>query len=218
MTDKFNTTKYLHFLLDYDGLIVDSEKLYLETWSLLLTRKGRKVCSRYHEGRHESEVYEKVKLYLKNPMSLEEVSNYRKLAFDKLVTQGRLELVDGMKELLERMKSIAPISVVSNSIREIVEDGLSSVGLEGYFNNLFCFSDEVNRKPSPDLYNLAISELSLDRNNALAFEDSGSGVLAALEAQVPVVCISSNPLMKNFCKKYCVKYFKSAKEYLSTLE
>jgi len=92
----FSVKKYSYFLLDYDGLIVDSEKLYFETWCQVLTDEGQKICHQYHEGKHESEVYEKVKLYLKRSMSLEEVSKYRKSMFDELVAQGQLKLIDGV--------------------------------------------------------------------------------------------------------------------------
>ena len=210
----FKVDKFPHFLFDYDGLLVDSEKLYFESWCLVLTDEGQKVCQQYHEGKHESEVYEKVKSYLKKPMSLREVSNYRKVTFYKLIAQGRLELVDGVKGLLDKLKNVAPMSIVSNSTKDIVEEGIKSTGLEGYFDNLFCFSDKVNRKPAPDLYNLAIFTLNLGKDSILALEDSISGILAAQEAGVPVVCINSNPVMEDFCCKNNVKYIKSASELL----
>jgi len=208
--------KYSYFLLDYDGLIADTEKLYFETWCKVLTNKGRKICHRYHEGKHESEVYEKVKPYLKRPMSLKEISKYRKSMFDKLVTQGQLKLIDGVRELLVKLVDIAPMSIVSNSTTDVVVGSISSMGIEHFFDNLFCFSNDVKRKPAPDLYNLAISTLNLHKDFTLALEDSISGILAAQEARIPVVCINSNPTMENFCKKCNIKYFNSANELLAT--
>src|SRR4030042_2280025 len=206
--------KYSHFLMNYDGLIVDSEKLYFETWCRVLNEEGQKVCQRCHEGKHESEVYERVRLYLRQDMTLEEISKYRASMFDELVAKGQLELVEGVKGLLGKLQSIAPMSIVSNSVKDIVEDGIRSTGIEGYFNNLFCFSDKVRRKPSPDIYNLAVSKLNLKKNSILAFEDSDSGVIAARKAGVPVICISSNTLMEDFCKKNYQEYFRSAYDLL----
>ena len=212
MSNIFGANIFSHFFFDYDGLLVDSEKLYLETWCLVLTDEGQKVCRQYHEGRHESEVYEKVKPYLKRSMSLKDISDYKKTMFDKLVAQKRLELIDGVEELLEKLKNVASMSIVSNSRKDVVEDGIKSTGIEDYFDNLFCFSDEVNRKPAPDLYNLAISTLNLNKGSTLALEDSRLGILAAQEAGVPVICLNSNPFMENFCDKHHVRYFKSANE------
>lgn len=212
MANTFNVKIFSHLLFDYDGLLVDSEKLYFQTWCQVLTDEGRRVCHQYYEGRHESEVYEKVKSYLKRPMSLREVSNYKKTMFDKLIAQGRLEPIDGVKELLEKLKGVVSMSIVSNSTKDVVEDGIRSMGIEDYFDNLFCFSDEVNRKPAPDLYNLAISTLDLNKDTTLALEDSKSGIFAAQGAGIPVICLNSDPIMEDFCEKNNVMCFKSAKE------
>jgi len=206
-----------HFLFDYDGLLVDSEKLYFETWCLVLTEEGQQVCHEYHEGKHESEVYEKVKRYLKEPMSLEEVSLCRKTQFDKLTVEGKLELIKGMKQLLEVLSSIAPMSIVSNSTIDVVKEGLLSTGVHDYFGNLFCYSTKVNRKPSPDLYNLAVDSLSLEKSTIWALEDSKSGILSAQEAGVPVICINPTSSMKNFCTDDNVPYFSSVAEFLAKI-
>ena len=156
-----------------------------------------------------------IKQYLKRPMSLKEVSSSKKSMFDKLVAQGELKLIDGVRKLLERLKNVVPMSIVSNSTKDVVVNGLNSVGLGGYFDNLFCFSSKVKRKPAPDLYNLAISALSLDKDSVLALEDSISGIVAAQEAGIVVVCINSSPVMEDFCNKREVRYFKSANEFFA---
>lgn len=214
MADTFKITKYHHFLLDYDGLIADTEKLYFETWCKVLTKKGQRVCQDFHPGKHQSEVYEKVKPYLKTIMSLEEVSKFRKSIYDKFINEGRLTLIDGTVELLKVISDIAPMSIVSNSTVDVVENGIKSLGIEKYFYNLFCFNETLNRKPAPDIYNFAISTLNLDRDSVLAFEDSPTGILAAQKAKIPVVCINSNPKMTDFCRQYSVRYYKCAKEVL----
>jgi len=215
MIDTFSLSNYSYFLLDYDGLIVDSEKLYYETWSKLLTKKGQVICKKFHHGKHESEVYKEVKEYLKKSLSLKEISTQRQSLFDQFVSQGRLELLDGIKELLNVLNNIAPMSIVSNSTVGIVKNGLKSMGIEKYFENLFCFNDKINRKPAPDLYNLALSTLKLKYYSTLALEDSSTGIMAAQSSRIPVICINSNPEMKEFCQRHKVRYYKVAKEILS---
>src|SRR5690606_28431032 len=100
MNSDLKIHKFSHFLLDYDVLLVDSEKLYFETWCLVLTEKGQKVCHDFHEGKHEGEVYEKVKSFLTKPMTLEEISSYRKSMYDQLVSENKLELFEGIPLLL----------------------------------------------------------------------------------------------------------------------
>lgn len=216
--DKFSFKNFSYFLIDYDGLLVDSERLYFESWCTLLDDEGRKICKKYHEGRHESEVYEKVKDNLLRPMTLKEVSKAKKEIYDQFISDGRLRLVKGMKNLLEVLKTIAPMSIVSNSTRDVVIAGLASTSTSEYFEELFCFSDEVSRKPSPDLYNLALSSLRLNPKSVLAFEDSISGIEAAKKAGIKVVCISSSSHAKDHVGKNNVVYYKSAIEVFSSMQ
>lgn len=210
--DTFDLKKFSHFLFDYDGLLVDSERLYFETWAVLLTDKGKGICKSYHEGRHESEVYQKVRKHLRKDAPLHSISDNRKKMFDTLVAHGRLKCMDGIPELLHELKSHAPLSIVSNSRRNVVEDGLMSLGIQDYFGHVFCFSNEINRKPAPDLYNLAASTLNIDKVSALALEDSQSGIIAAQAAGIPVICISAHASMKDFCHEHQVPYVTSAQE------
>lgn len=206
--------KVSHLLFDYDGLLVNSEKLYFETWSSVLTAEGKRICGQFHEGKHESEVYEKVYQYLKKPMALEVVSRYRRKMFAQLIAQGRLELMEGIKPLLERFGPKVPMAIVSNSHIDVVNAGLKSTGIENWFDAYFCFGKEVNRKPSPDLYRLAVKSLNIKKDATLAFEDSPSGITSAQGAGVPVVCINPNPVMENYCLERKVAYFRSAIDFL----
>jgi len=210
-----NLNNFAHILFDYDGLLVDSEKLYFETWCLVLTDQGKEVCREFHEGKHESEVYEEVKPYLVKPMTLEEVSKYRKLMFDHLITKGRLELKNGIRELLERLKGTIPMSIVSNSTIDVVLTGLESTRLEGYFDKLFCYSANFKRKPAPDLYNAALSELKISKETVIALEDSKSGILSAKAAGIQVICINSDNMITQFCEENNVLRLESAFNLLS---
>ena len=52
--------------------------------------------------------------------------------------------------------------------------------------------DEVARKkPAPDVYLEALSRLRLSGSNCLAIEDSANGLIAALQAEIPVLITRS---------------------------
>jgi HAD superfamily hydrolase (TIGR01509 family) len=44
-----------------------------------------------------------------------------------------------------------------------------------------------NKKPAPDIYNLAVAQLDVPAQECVAIEDSRNGLLAAYAAQIPVV-------------------------------
>jgi HAD superfamily hydrolase (TIGR01509 family) len=82
-----------------------------------------------------------------------------------------------------------PCAVASSTHRSEVQRRLGNAGLLDFFAAV-CGGDEVRRgKPAPDLYALAVGRLGAAAATALAFEDSGHGVQAALAAGLAVVAV-----------------------------
>jgi HAD superfamily hydrolase (TIGR01509 family) len=99
----------------------------------------------------------------------------------------------GAVSLVERVGRVLPMAVASNSPRRLVDLALE----QGQFGRTFretVAADEVGRpKPAPDLYIEACRRLSVAPGQALAFEDSMTGVLAAQAAGMKVICIPTLP-------------------------
>lgn len=213
-----NLTSIKHVLFDYDGILVDSEKIYYQTWCSVLNKKGQKICADFHKGHHESEVFEKVKSFLKLDISFEQISNHRKILFDKIVSENGLKLIPNIKILLKLLSREYPLSIVSNSEREIVENGIIKTGVEAYFQNLFCFNEMVRRKPHPDLYHIALKELKLKSNNVIAIEDSISGLESAIKANIEVICINNDKTVKFFCEQAKLCCYDSVLELIEDIQ
>ncbi|MBS0448001.1 MAG: HAD-IA family hydrolase, partial [Proteobacteria bacterium] len=82
-----------------------------------------------------------------------------------------------------------PLAVASSTRRAEVERRLRNAGLLDRFGAV-CGGDEVTRgKPAPDIYALAVARLGVPPGEALAFEDSGHGALAAQAAGLGVVLV-----------------------------
>jgi HAD superfamily hydrolase (TIGR01509 family) len=79
------------------------------------------------------------------------------------------------------------IGLASNSGHVWVESHLTRVGLLERFEFLACREDAPSPKPEPDLYRLVLNRFGLRGHEAIAFEDSHTGSLAAKRANVWVV-------------------------------
>lgn len=79
------------------------------------------------------------------------------------------------------------IGLASNSGHAWVESHLTRVGLLERFEFLACREDAPSPKPEPDLYRLVLNRFGLRGHEAIAFEDSHTGSLAAKRANVWVV-------------------------------
>src|SRR5690606_16905861 len=66
---------------------------------------------------------------------------------------------------------------------------LARYGLEGYFSCLSCADDVERTKPDPALYLAALHALEVQPHEAIAFEDSPNGMLAARRAGIFCVVV-----------------------------
>lgn len=88
----------------------------------------------------------------------------------------------GAIELVERLRGRVPLGLASNSPRHLVDTALATAGLTDAFDTIVTSDDVDDSKPAPDIYLLACSRLGVRPADALALEDSPSGVAAAKAA------------------------------------
>lgn len=99
------------------------------------------------------------------------------------VRDGAAPLRDGIARLLCEARSagcrlgIASAST-SSSVHALLRKALGSRGPE-LFSVIVCGEHVHAKKPEPDVYELALARLKLRHDQAIAFEDSTNGLLAA---------------------------------------
>jgi HAD superfamily hydrolase (TIGR01509 family) len=81
------------------------------------------------------------------------------------------------------------IGLASNSGHAHVDGHLARLGLLGRFDSVACREDVPSPKPEPDLYRLVLGRFGLRGHEAIAFEDSHTGTLAAKRAGLWVVAV-----------------------------
>jgi HAD superfamily hydrolase (TIGR01509 family) len=85
------------------------------------------------------------------------------------------------------------LAVASSSTSEWVTGNLRRFGLLDQFDAICCRDDVAAVKPDPAVYLLALRRLGVNANEAIAFEDSPNGILAAKRAGIFCVAIP-NPV------------------------
>lgn len=89
-------------------------------------------------------------------------------------------LREGVIEYLEEAKQLGlRIGMASSSNRAWVEGYLERYRIMHYYDCIHTENDVERVKPDPALYRLAIQSLGVDAAEAIAFEDSVNGLLAA---------------------------------------
>jgi HAD superfamily hydrolase (TIGR01509 family) len=81
------------------------------------------------------------------------------------------------------------VGLASNSGHAHVRGHLDRLGLLGQFDFIACREDVPAPKPEPDLYRHVLAHFGIRGHEAIAFEDSHTGTLAAKRAGVWVVAV-----------------------------
>ncbi len=96
-----------------------------------------------------------------------------------------LAVLPGVMELLDGAKARNfPVGLASNSPHAHCERHLGRLGLLERFSFIACREDVKAPKPEPDMYKLVLNRFGVRGHEAIAFEDSHAGSLAAKRANI----------------------------------
>jgi HAD superfamily hydrolase (TIGR01509 family) len=102
------------------------------------------------------------------------------------------EQVDGRPgavELVERLRGRTRLGLASNSPRHLVDSALATARITDAFDAIVTSDDVAESKPAPDIYLLACERLGVEPADALALEDSASGIAAAKAAGLTCIAV-----------------------------
>jgi beta-phosphoglucomutase len=183
-------------LFDFDGVVVQSERLHMRTFLQLLAPYGVKV----DEGRWYGEfagtgsrhIFEVLCSEFKVPEDVGALVERRKKIYEAHVRAGELKETPGIREFLAllRKKGIKT-AIVSGSHSTNVAAALSVLGMEGIFDLVVSGDDLAERKPDPAPFLHAAKKLGLEPSECVAVEDSVSGSRSALAAGMRLVVVRS---------------------------
>ena len=186
-------------IFDFDGLIIDTEWPTYSSWQETYQRYGAELtieswlpCLGTGRTTQVFDPYHNLEAQLGKKLQRAEVDAWHQQK--KLALIEAQPVLPGVKELItEGKKRGMGIGVASSSSRGWVAGHLERLGLLGYFDALACGDEVAHTKPLPDLYLTALKKLEVQASQAIAFEDSLNGMLAARAAGIFCVVVP-NPL------------------------
>ena len=181
-------------LFDMDGLMFDTEKLWLDGVRMTNEVYGFDVpldliveCMGLR--------MDKIDIVLKQKIGADfdtfEFRRLNKLFMEDEVSRNGLKKKKGLIELLEFLKSQnVTMAVVSSSAMERVDQRFRQANLSKEYFKLIVSGDMVTEpKPSPQIYLKCCEALGISPENAIALEDSESGIMSAYNAGVKPILI-----------------------------
>ena len=184
---------YGALLFDLDGTLAETDSLHLPTWVDVLSPYGVEVDEEFYResisGRSTSKIVEDLLPDLPAEEG-RELADAKEVSFRERARE--LEPLPGLLDFMEEAKNRGlSLALVTNAPEENVEAILLALELGEFFDEVV-LSDEVGPvKPDPAPYRAALDKLGVAPEEALAFEDSPSGIASAVGAGIPTVGIAS---------------------------
>lgn len=172
-------------IFDMDGVLVDSEPLFLHAINRVVTYEGADpISEEENEQFLIGTTVEETWRRLKELRHLPRPTDAYIQRYDTVVRQVmREELTPqpGVTRLLEEcVRRGLPKAVASSSLRSWVHLKLEAIRLQSAFDVVLGGDDVAQGKPSPDIYRLAAQCLGLPPQKCIAIEDSPVGIAAAV--------------------------------------
>lgn len=178
---------------DNDGVLVDTEKLYFRASRETLTEAGINLTwDQFCEIslRRGQSLFDLAAQAGISSKQCEQMRKRRNLLYGRLLSSNT-EVIDGVRETLEKLYGTVPMAIVTSSLRDHFDIIHAGSGLLGFFDFILTREDYVHSKPHPEPYLTAVQKVGVPAHRCLVVEDSKRGLLSARQANIPCVVVDS---------------------------
>lgn len=181
-------------IFDMDGVIVDSNPWHRVAWVEYNRSLGFEMTEAMQQRMYGKRNDELIREFFGEHLSDAEVSARgaaKELLYRDMMTPHLKDaLVPGIGDFLARHRHL-DLAVATNAEPPNVDFVLGQTGLRPLFRVVVNGHEVSNAKPHPEIYLRVAEELRVPPGDCVVFEDSHTGVEAALAAGMRVVGIST---------------------------
>lgn len=180
-------------LFDLDGTLANTDYIHFTVWQEILAEYGIKCDRFFFEKNISGNTNEQLIAKILPQLSPQEGSQ---LAIDKeaqyRARATTLQPMPGLERLLQLIDSVPlKTAVVTNAPKKNAVYTLEVLNLTKTFPIVVLAEDAPPGKPDPAPYLLALEKVGVKAEKAIAFEDSPTGIQAAVAAGIYTIAIAS---------------------------
>ncbi|MEU3223386.1 HAD family phosphatase [Streptomyces sp. NPDC006976] len=182
-------------VFDCDGTLMDTERHWQEARNITFRIFGLNPPPGFADrakGVHYTECGALMAQETGKPDLVDDLAGTLLNTFTALVDQDPVTM-PGAAALVRLAARHRPLAVASNCPRSMVESCLARAGLLSCFQHVVVPGDDVRPKPEPDVYRAAARLCGVPPQEALAVEDSLTGMESARRAGLRVIGIGTRP-------------------------
>ena len=186
---------YKAVVFDMDGVLIDTEKIYRQSWKKNAATIGMSEdemehwCDWIAGGNTESNarLFKSIRgedfdylAFRQRTMDL----------FNEHVAKYGIDIKPYVEDTLKFLKEKGiKIAVATSTSRDRAMQRLESVHIAEYFDEMVCGDEIAKGKPDPDIYYRACEKLGIEPEMAVAVEDSLNGIVSASVAGLYTVMV-----------------------------
>ena len=180
-------------IFDMDGLMFDSERLVLHTWTRAMADFGYQASEEVFQ-RSVGQTMERTNQVLREEYGadflLDETNQRTSEYYWQAIDQQGAPLKPGLLALLDFLdEQDMKRAVASSSDRRNIDRMLASAGLTGRFAATMAGDEVQHGKPAPDIFLRAAGLLNVAPDRCLVLEDSEAGTRAAAAAGMTCIIV-----------------------------
>jgi len=183
-------------IFDFNGTLFWDTELQEVSWDKYLAAHGinltREQKKEYIHGRNGRDTLE---ILFKRKLTDQEVLQYteeKEIIYRSDCLKSKMELAPGAVKLLDYLKEKGiPMAVATAAGKSNVDFFIERFRLLDWFaeENIIYNDGKIKGKPDPEIFEKAIQRLGVKKDRSVIFEDSFSGIEAALNCKVWKVII-----------------------------
>ncbi|MFQ5673593.1 MAG: HAD family hydrolase [Nitrospinales bacterium] len=180
-------------ILDFDGLIADSEPFHYRAYNEVFTKYGHPLDPDEYwveftsKGRGIAGEIERHNLKL--DVEPVEIRRQKFALYSSFCESGAIKLFPEAVELVERLNTRYRVAVASGSWSHDIRAILEHAGAVHLFSIILGKESAPREKPQPDIFLEAAEKLALEPAQCLVVEDALKGLTAARQAGMPCIII-----------------------------
>ncbi len=190
-------------LIDFDGVLVDTDKSTIAFYNRELEKKGLKIEDHHLSKKVGRKSYDFLKEVLGDKLSDDEIwqlIHKKRESFVREFEKYVYPIPDGMA-MVKKFKAMGlKTALVSGNSREMLLKALEVLNIRDLFDVIISWEDVENKKPHPECYFKACDLLRLSPNEVVVVEDSELGIIGAKNGGFLVATIAT-PFNKHILDK-----------------
>jgi HAD superfamily hydrolase (TIGR01509 family) len=192
-------------IFDWDGTLADSKPIIIKSFQQVLKELGCKVSNSFIERRigvgPKNILIEALKEC--NLVFDEETINLleKKKIKIHLDLSKKIELYNGVLDLLNSLKDKVKIALATMSNKEIIDKLLEVKNIRDYFDFVISFDEVKKPKPNPEIFIKSALKLNCHPEKCVVIEDSIFGLVAAKKANMKSIVVLSGTYSREELKK-----------------